>query len=107
MQVDYSLHEAYDFEQFLKAVADPNRLRVLQLVMQKELCVCKIYEELNLPQNLVSHHLKVLKELDLVKCRKDKNWKYYSANRQLVRSYLQLVRNSLLKKGWKQTDDAC
>ena len=42
---------------FLKLLAEPNRLRILMLLARGEQCVCDIEAALDLPQNLVSHHL--------------------------------------------------
>ena len=64
----------------LKALADGNRLRIIDLLHQGEVCVCEMTEALGLPQNLVSHHLRVLREVGLVKERRDRRdarWVYY------------------------------
>ncbi|MCX6737477.1 MAG: metalloregulator ArsR/SmtB family transcription factor, partial [Candidatus Parcubacteria bacterium] len=50
--------------QLLKAVADENRLQILQMLQSGEKCVCEIWKHLGLSQNLISHHLKVLKDLN-------------------------------------------
>ena len=46
----------------LKALADPNRLRILAALMEGDTCNCELVERLGLPANLLSHHLKVLSE---------------------------------------------
>ena len=48
--------------ELLRVVADPVRLRVLELLAAEELCVCHLQDELDLKQTLVSHHLRVLRE---------------------------------------------
>lgn len=56
----------------LDVLNDENRLRILCLLREhKELCVCEIYESLDLPQNLVSYHLGKLKESGFLESRKD------------------------------------
>lgn len=66
----------------LKALADENRLRIVKLLSAGSLCVCEIEKDLKLSQNLVSHHLSVLKEAGIVEdCRCGKN-KYYSLNKK-------------------------
>lgn len=47
---------------FLKTVSEENRLKILCFLKSGEKCVCEIEEFLHLPQNLVSHHLKKLKD---------------------------------------------
>ena len=62
----------------LQALADGNRLRILDALRDGERCVCRLEESLELPQPLLSHHLKVLREVGLVSGRKDGRWVHYS-----------------------------
>lgn len=62
----------------LKLVGDENRLKILCILQKGEHCVCEIIKHLNLSQTLVSHHLKDLKDFELVSDRKDSKWSYYS-----------------------------
>lgn len=55
--------------EFTKALSDPTRLKILTFLKVK-CCVGDLWEKLNLPQNLVSHHLRVLRELELVTAEK-------------------------------------
>jgi len=67
-----------------KALADQNRLKIIELLSDKPLCVCEIERGLDLPQNLVSHHLSVLKESKTVEnCKCGKN-NYYSLNKKVL-----------------------
>jgi ArsR family transcriptional regulator len=61
----------------LKALADPLRWRVVELLSHEELCVCHLVEELDAPQPLVSHHLRVLRDLGLVSTERYRYWTYY------------------------------
>lgn len=61
----------------LKAVAEANRWRIVELLSCEELCVCHIAEELAIAQPLVSHHLKVLRDAGLVDSEKHRQWTYY------------------------------
>lgn len=64
-----------------KALADPNRLRILSIVAAAEgdeACVCDIQELLDLGQPTVSHHLKLLVEAGLLMREKRGVWAYYS-----------------------------
>lgn len=62
----------------LKALSDETRLRILNLLYEKELCVCDIMEALNISQAKASRHLIYLKNAGLVKDRKHAQWVYYS-----------------------------
>jgi len=61
-----------------KALADPIRLEILQLLREGEKCVCEIVLQLEIAQPLVSRHLKILKDCGLVKDRKYGNRRIYS-----------------------------
>lgn len=61
----------------LKALAEPARWRIVNLLAAEELCVCHLVEDLDLPQPLVSHHLKVLRAAGLVDSERFKQWVYY------------------------------
>ncbi len=62
----------------LKALSDETRLRILNLLYEKELCVCDIIETLKISQTKASRHLIYLKNAGLVKDRKQAQWTYYS-----------------------------
>ena len=69
----------------LKAIAEENRFRIIKLLSEKELCVCEIEEILGISQNLVSHHLSVLKKAGLIDdCRCGKN-NYYTLSKQSLK----------------------
>lgn len=67
-----------------KALSDPNRLRIFAELMSGDTCNCELVERLDLPANLLSHHLKVLSDAGLVNARRDRvdgRWIYYSVDR--------------------------
>ena len=73
----------------LKILADPNRLRILNLLMSGMQCNCEIGDALNMPANLISHHLRVLRKAGLVNVERDvldKRWVYYSVNEDAIRA---------------------
>lgn len=63
--------------ELLKALAEPRRWRIVELLSHEELCVCHLAEELGVPQPLVSHHLKVLRDAGLVESDRYRQWTYY------------------------------
>jgi len=87
--------EFADLAKFLRVIGEDNRLRILCLLKKQEYCVCEIVEYLNLSQNLVSTHLKVLKEHSLVESRQE--WKniYYFANKKTFKKYNKILTNFL------------
>ena len=65
----------------LKALSDETRLRILNLLYEKELCVCDVMETLQISQAKASRHLIYLKNASLVKDRKHAQWAYYALTR--------------------------
>jgi ArsR family transcriptional regulator, arsenate/arsenite/antimonite-responsive transcriptional repressor len=74
------VRRTFDDEAFLfKAVADPYRLRMLATLARAtdEVCVCDFTDALPLNQPTVSHHLRILREADLVTSERRGTWVYY------------------------------
>ena len=65
-----------------KALSDENRLNILRMLLNGEICACEILETLSITQPTLSHHMKVLLSVDLVIARKDGKWVHYSVNEQ-------------------------
>lgn len=66
--------------ELFKALGDVTRLRTLQLLLKRELCVCDIAAAVKLSQSAVSHQLRVLRGARLVKYRKDGKNAWYSVS---------------------------
>lgn len=71
----------------LSVMAEPNRLKLLCLLSKRGCCVCEAEKELDLSQNLVSHHLKVLRDAGLVTFKKKAQWKHYSINEKAIKDF--------------------
>ncbi len=71
----------------LKVLAEPKRLLILHLLMEGVQCNCELGEALDMPPNLISHHLRALREAGLVNAERDAldaRWVYYSINTQAL-----------------------
>jgi ArsR family transcriptional regulator len=60
-----------------RALGDPTRLKLLDLLAGGERCVCELVEATDLAQPLLSHHLKTLREAGFILARKEGRWTYY------------------------------
>lgn len=67
-----------DLLDIFKALSDETRIRIINLLYEKELCVCDILHTLNIPQTKTSRHLACLKHAGLVADRQQAQWVYYS-----------------------------
>jgi ArsR family transcriptional regulator len=73
-----------------KVLADPNRLRILDILMQGDSCNSELNQKLGLPPNLLSHHLRVLWKAGLIYSRHDivdARWIYYGVDRAIVQRW--------------------
>jgi ArsR family transcriptional regulator len=61
-----------------RALGDATRWRILQLLAGGELCVCDLTASIDIPQPLLSHHLRTLREAGFIRARKEGRWSYYS-----------------------------
>ncbi|WP_078394031.1 ArsR/SmtB family transcription factor [Shouchella patagoniensis] len=75
--------------QTFKALSDPTRIRILHLLAEKECAVGEIVDELSLGQSTVSHQLRFLKNLRLVKSRRVGTSMYYSPEDEHVMALLE------------------
>lgn len=63
--------------EILKAVSEPNRLRILCILSKNDICVCNLAKEINVSHNLLSFHLKTLFEVGILDKRRDGNQIFY------------------------------
>jgi ArsR family transcriptional regulator, arsenate/arsenite/antimonite-responsive transcriptional repressor len=63
-----------------KALADPNRLRIIKMLQHRQLCVCEITAVLQLATSTVSKHLSILKEAGFIVENQDGKWVNYTIN---------------------------
>ncbi len=66
-----------EFMAVTRALADPNRVRVVLALRRRELCVCQITALFGLAPSTVSKHLSVLHHAGLIQSRKTERWVYY------------------------------
>ena len=74
---------------FFKVFADTTRLRILSVLFQSEMCVCDLAEVLGMTQSAISHQLRILKQMKLVKNRREGKTVFYS----LADGHIQTIMN--------------
>lgn len=92
------LNKIESLSSYLKVIADPTRLRILTLLSYDCKCVCEIGESLNVPQNLVSHHLSKLKDAGLLREHKRGYFSVHHLNRGILKDYEIELRELLKRK---------
>lgn len=68
----------YKLADLFKVFGDPTRIRILNALSQTEMCVQDIADRLSMTQSAISHQLRILKQSELVKFRRDGKTIYYS-----------------------------
>lgn len=70
-----------DFVRVMKALSDPNRVKIIKMLQRKIMCVCELQDALKISQPSVSKHLRILEQAGLVDYKKDGLWvNYYLAD---------------------------
>lgn len=83
-----STDKAQRMAEFFSFLGDTNRLRILSVLAQKELCVCDLAAALNMSESAVSHQLRILRAMRLVSYRKQgRNVFYYLQDRHVLNLY--------------------
>lgn len=77
-----------DLADFFKIFADTTRIRILYALLCSEMCVCDLAQVLNMTQSAISHQLRILKQMDLVKNRRDGKTVFYSLSDGHIASIL-------------------
>ena len=68
----------YDLTELFRIFGDSTRVRILYVLFEAEMCVCDLAELLGMTQSAISHQLRVLKQMKLVKNRREGKTVYYS-----------------------------
>ncbi len=72
-----------------QALSDPTRVRIISLLLEHELCVHTITEALGMQQSAVSHQLRTMRDMRLVRARKDGRHVYYTLDDRHIRDLFQ------------------
>ena len=91
---DYSVRELI---KVFKTLSDETRLRILNLLTERECCVCEVMQALDISQSRASRNLNALYNAGLLKLRRDGVWSVYSIDKEkLTKCYLEII-NSVVE----------
>ena len=77
----------YDNAKKFKALSDVNRLKIFEILLNEEKCACDILEYFDFTQSTLSHHMKILTDCELIKCRKEGHWSWYSIDSGILNDF--------------------
>ena len=92
-----------EFVRVMKALSDPNRVKLLKMLQRKRMCVCEIQAALGIAQPTVSKHLKILADAGLVDYEKDGLWVNYFLTDGSSSPYAASILGNL--KHWLEDDE--
>jgi ArsR family transcriptional regulator len=73
--------------EFLRAISDANRLKIICILQDGARCVCEIVPAVGISDKLASHHLRHLKNIGLLIEKREGNFIYYSLDRKMIKKY--------------------
>lgn len=83
-------YKAIALSEIFKVLGDPTRVKILYTLLQDELCVCDIASLLGMTNSSISHQLRLLRNLKLVKFRKEGKMVYYSLDDKHIKKLLEM-----------------
>ena len=90
-------HVLLEMADFYKALSDSTRIKIINLLCGHELCVCDISSLLNLTKSTVSHQLQNLKEINLIKARKQGKEVLYSLSDRHVEEVFEISHQHVME----------
>jgi ArsR family transcriptional regulator len=88
-----------------KVLSDPTRLRIVLLLMERDLCVCELMFILKMEQSRLSHQLRALREAGMVEDVREGRWMIYRMT-DAARKTLEVLSQTLLGPGLKESEEA-
>ncbi len=89
--------DAAEYAAWFKTLADPTRIRILNLLARADepVCVCDITDHFPLGQPTISHHLKILRDVHFVVAERRGTFMYYRVNRDCLAAFPEAARRIL------------
>jgi ArsR family transcriptional regulator, arsenate/arsenite/antimonite-responsive transcriptional repressor len=81
----------------MKALSDETRLRMINLLIQRECCVCEVMQVLGISQSRASRNLNVLYDAGFLKLRREGLWAYYSIDETDLEGHFSLLLNAVVQ----------
>jgi len=82
-----------------RALGDPNRLQIIEMLSSGERCACTLLEKFDITQPTLSHHMKTLVDCGLVEVRREGKWSHYSLNQKTLREFSRFAEKLSGQKG--------
>lgn len=93
MEVNNLNNTYFEYVPIIKAISDPTRLKIIDMLSCGELCACDILESVDISQSTLSYHMNILTECKLINGIKDGSWMRYSINKEKSAWLLSFLNN--------------
>ena len=104
---EFTVPETIDTALCFKALGDPVRLRIMELLGNGQMCACDLLGGIEVSQSTLSHHMKTLTESGLVTAKKDATWVYYRINREALQALTGILAALKEKSGRSRSGGRC
>ncbi|MGX7204646.1 ArsR/SmtB family transcription factor [Enterococcus pingfangensis] len=81
-----------EMTKLLKALADPNRLKIIDLLSCGSLCACDILDHFDFTQPTLSHHMKVLEKAGIILVTKQGTWHHYQLTERFIDQFMESIK---------------
>ncbi len=78
-----------------KAMSDENRLKILELLQEREYNASELLEEMDFGQSTLSHHMRILLSAGIIRARKNGKWTYYTLHKEAYEDMIEWMRHYL------------
>lgn len=85
------MEQYLQFTKIFKALGDPKRMMIVEMLSCGELCACDILENFEMSQSTLSHHMKLLRDYGIVNARNEGKWTYYSLDKATIKNAKQFL----------------
>lgn len=85
--------------QIFKALSDPRRIAIIELLQEGSLCACKITEQLGIVQSSLSYHMKILCDASIVECWNVGKWTHYEISKDGGENIVKIIKELMVLEG--------
>ncbi|HEU24481.1 MAG: ArsR family transcriptional regulator [Mesoaciditoga sp.] len=86
------------FEKLFSALSSPLRLQMILLMAKRPFCVCELEKLFEVTQPAISQNIRILKDAGLLNERREKQWIFYSTNKEMLKSLIEEILQLLEKE---------
>jgi ArsR family transcriptional regulator len=99
--------EFKNYANIFKALGDPTRAEIFDMLKTGCKCACKILEKFKITQPTLSYHMKIMCECGLVECKKIGTWVHYNLNPDILNNAVEFLLKNITDKSHEMQKEKC